>query len=235
MIAIFPRLAECAQSGDTEKLACMVRQYFGGDGTFAPILNVREIYRGIGLPIESSPISGTSALLGKDEKGQFSLTAFLSSTVALNKEEESFTLAYLLGHYFFHIQHKIMRGEWAVSGVKETVSPQMRYAVHGTKASESKDRICDQFAVCLLLPMAMVKRAVEKFQSVAQMAEFFGVDQRVLTRRLLELNLTLPDLESIEVAKKAAPVQNKEEAESKLPLRGLERIRAIARSLDKGI
>lgn len=194
MIAIFPQIAECATKGDPERLAVMVRKYFGGKSTYAPALDIIQIYNDMGIGIRHMPLEGVAALIGKDESGRFSVSAFLNPSAGMNKEEETFTLAHLLGHYFFDMQPQIARGEWHHSGVKEHVSPQVRYSINGIQSDDRKDRLADQFAACLLLPQALVARAAPKFGSTQKMAQFFGVDIKVLTRRALELGCTLPDL-----------------------------------------
>ena len=85
MIAIFPEIAACAASGNVEKLAVLVRKYFGGDQTYAPKLDTMKLMQQAGLEVQVLPIASQAALLAKDENGAFRIVAVLSESVGAER------------------------------------------------------------------------------------------------------------------------------------------------------
>ena len=98
-------------------------------------------------------------------------------------------LAHLLGHYLLDVQPQLARGEWRTSGFREHVCPLTRYGQNATSAQtpekeQQREMLADEFAGALLMPKAMVLRAMERLQDVKVVADFFDVTVACLTRRL---------------------------------------------------
>lgn len=192
MIAIFPEIVSCAKSGDAEKLAVLVRKYFGGDETFSPRPDLIKMMRQAGLEVQELPIASQAALLAKDEKGSFRIVAVLNESVAADKKR--FMLAHMLGHVLFDIQPKIAKGDWEASGFRENQCPMARYSGdvpcgRMSAAQADLEARADGFAAAILMPKAMVIRAFEKINDVEKAAQFFGVSSSCLKRRLEALGL----------------------------------------------
>ena len=193
MIAIFPEIVSCAAAADLERLAVLVRLYFGGDETFAPVLETEQLLIGAGIEVQRLPLDYEGALLAKDERGAFRIVAVVRQ--GLTKIEERFLLAHLLGHYLLDIQPMIAGGELQVRGFRESFSPLQRYASRSRQAPGDReaefDARADRFASCLVLPRALVKRAYAKMGAVKPTAQFFGVTLQCLQRRLEDTGVTV--------------------------------------------
>lgn len=193
MIAIFPEIAALALAQDVERLAILVRRYFGGTGIYAPRLDVEALLATFGLKIRRLPEIQHGALLAKDQRGTFEIIALVKT--ATDQVLERFLLAHLLGHYLLDVQPMIARGEWQVSGFGETICPLQRYVAGGldfgaSATHQARETRADQFAAALLLPRGMLKRALEKIVDPGQAADFFGVSRACLERRKQDLGLS---------------------------------------------
>ncbi len=191
MIAIFPKLAECAMTGNIERLACLVREHYGEEQTFKPRLNISALCKRVGIAVNAMPMDARGALMVRDEKGQFSAVVAINENLA--PAEFAFTVAHLLGHYFLHVQLRVVKGDWAGHGFKEIIDPMQRFAQESDAAQKDEERQTDEeadaFAAALLMPMGMVKRAWSRLQDKEKLAQFFGVPVLVLQRRLETLGL----------------------------------------------
>jgi Zn-dependent peptidase ImmA (M78 family) len=190
MIAIFPEISNCAAQGDVERLAVLCRQYFGGDETAAPQIDLLRIFQDMGISVGSQNLDSFGAIAVKDERGRFQMALAYQRGLAL--EEERFLLAHMIGHVLFDLQPRILAGELKVSGLKETVSPLQRYTVStGSKTQLELDieARADAFAAALLLPAGMLKRAVEKLQELDKVARFFKITRLCVERRLETLGI----------------------------------------------
>ena len=188
MIAIFPEIAAAVQKKDVELTACLVRKYFGGESANAPRLDCHKMFHASGIAIEQAPIAPVAALIVKDEHGRVQIRAMVRRDVA-DPAELRFLLAHLMGHFVLHIQPQIARGEWQLSGVKETLSPIERYGSgrldNRTPTGEvAKELMADAFAAALLMPLGMARRAAQKLGEMDKVATFFGVPATVVRRRL---------------------------------------------------
>jgi hypothetical protein len=192
MIAIFPELAAAAAAGDAERLAILVRQYFGGAETHAPKPCVMRMAREAGIAVERLATDGHGALLAKDEKGRFTIVAVVPPTA--DEATARFVTAHQLGHYFLDVQPLIARGDWQVSGYREVVCPLKRYggqveAAPSKLPAQQRELKADAFAAALLLPRGMVRRAVERLRDPDRVAAFFGVTRACLARRMADLGM----------------------------------------------
>lgn len=196
MIAIFPEIAAAAAAGDVDRLAILVRRYFCDRETFAPKPDVGRLMINAGMGVRTHALDTYGALLAKDERGAFRVTAVVSDR--LEDSQRRFLLAHMLGHYLLEVQPVIARGDWQVSGYREAHCPAKRYAqgspIGMTEIDSRRETLADEFAAALLLPRGMVRRAVEKIQDPERTAHFFGVSSQVLARRLADIGLapTLP-------------------------------------------
>src|SRR4051812_5981485 len=117
MIAIFPEIAACAKAGDVERLAILVRRYYGGNQTLAPEPCVETLLEAAGLGVKRLPMATLGALLAKDERGRFTIVALLNEQKEQDEHPATrFLLAHMLGHFLLDIQPLIATGDWQVSG-----------------------------------------------------------------------------------------------------------------------
>lgn len=192
MIAIFPATLACAAKGDIEELVVIIRRYYGGEETFAPCPDVKGIAARVGFCVEKLPFDGVGALVAKDERGVFAITAIVAPHV--DQVAERFLLAHMLGHYFLDIQPLIARGEWQRSGFRENACPLRRYS-QGDLTKEppsydlAKEMRADLFASSLLMPLGMVRRAIAALHDKDKVARFFGVTRPCLDRRLIDIGV----------------------------------------------
>ncbi len=192
MIAIFPETLACAAKGDMEELAVHVRQYFGANEKHAPNPDIQLIVERVGLTVESLPMEAMGALVAKDERGVFTTAVLYSPMV--EKQTRRFLLAHMLGHYLLDIQPLIARGDVQRMGFREQNCPLRRY-IQGDSIEMSpsfdlaKEMRADLFAGALLMPVGMVKRAMETLQDREKVARFFNVSVACLHRRLVDLGL----------------------------------------------
>lgn len=198
MIAIFPEIAAAAAAGDVDRLAILVRRYFCDRETFAPKPDVGRLMINAGMEVKSLPMDTLAALLAKDERGTFRITAVISDRMN-DDAQKRFLLAHMLGHYLLEVQPVIARGDWQVSGFREAQCPAKRYSQGspvGMNALEARrETLADDFAAALLLPRGMVRRAIEQIKDPERTAAFFGVGLAVLARRLTDIGLA-PNLPS---------------------------------------
>ncbi len=197
MIAIFPEIVAAAAAGDVERLAILVRRYFCDRETFAPKPDVGRLMTNAGMEVKTLPMETHGALVAKDERGAFTITAVVNERAT--ETQRRFLLAHMLGHYLLEIQPVIARGDWHASGYREPQCPAKRYAqsspVDMNQLEARREMLADDFAVALLLPRGMVRRAFGQLKDVERTAQFFGVATAVLGRRLAEIGLA-PDLPS---------------------------------------
>lgn len=215
MLAIFPEIVAIAKRRDFERLAIAVRTYFLSNQSTNPRLDIVDLAENVGLNVEDVPLNHFAALVVKDENGKFTANLFIKS--GLPAYEREFCLAHGLGHFFLHILPQIADADWKTGGFKETSSPLERFVKRRMPTkSHDIEAEADFFAAALLLPSGMVKRAYAALKTVERTAAFFGVDIEVTKRRLALL-------EAIKVAEPKKVNTNM----------GMERIRQIARDLDK--
>ncbi|MGE0174290.1 MAG: ImmA/IrrE family metallo-endopeptidase [Oligoflexales bacterium] len=254
MLAIFPKVAECALDQDVEKLACMVRHYFGADKGYRPQISVLEICESISLPVYKYDLNYAGALVCKDQAGAFEACLFLNGNFATEFERE-FTTAHMLGHFLLHIQPSIIRGELKSRGFKEAVSVHERYAkgVYDGTREAALEKQADDFAASLFMPYGMLNRARLRIGDNNKLADFFGVPPGVLARRIQTISqaeLTPEpglvhknaDVEHVPSPNFLQLYQTMDKAKAEPPRaeapksgKGMDRIREIARKLDAGV
>ena len=187
MIAIFPAISSCAASGDMERLSVLIRDYFGGEGKFAPQISVEVVYQNAGIPLAQLSVDGIGALVAKDQSGRFEITAVTNPHGGTYHGR--FLMAHMLGHYFLHVQPFIARGDWLVSGFRESQCAMQRYAEGSRDVSLSpfelkREMQADLFAAALLMPKGMVQKAMARLADTAKVAHLFGVSTQAMTTRL---------------------------------------------------
>jgi hypothetical protein len=227
MIAIFPQLAACATSKDTEKLAVLVRTQFGFT---SPTIDASELLKSIGIESEALDLDCSGNLLVRDEKGQFSVIALVPS--GLTKDVRQFRLAHLLGHFLLHVQSGIAGGTYKDHGFRELTCPYARYlsgtSAAGIKATSSEEAaaedLADEFAAAVLLPKSLMEAAAAKGAKVAEMADFFGCSPDLVACRLARLGLVKQD---VGAGKKSSQAKSNANAGG-----GMARLREIASRLE---
>lgn len=187
MLALFPEISACAQTGDLERLSVMIRQYFAGDGAVKPGLDADDLVRTFGIPVQTEFLDFHGAIAVADIKGEIKAKFLVNKS--LSHEKRQFILCHLLGHFILHIQPALAKGDWKSSGFKEECCPMSRYAcgegLSGMSAHEfAAEDLADRFAAALLMPAAMVSRAMEKLGDPGKVAQVFGVSAQLVARRL---------------------------------------------------
>lgn len=196
MIAIFPELVQAARTLDVEKLAVLVRKYFGDSDTFRPAPDVERLVRAVGIRIERINTESRGALLAKDQNGRFAIVALIDPS--LDDAASRFLLAHQLGHFLLDIQALIAQGDWQISGYRELQCPQRRYAAGEPPAPAEaidlrREERADAFAAALLMPAGMVKRAYTRLKTLEKVATLFRVTPAVAKRRFQALGLIQPE------------------------------------------
>lgn len=238
MIAIFPKIAEVAGRGDIEQLSCLVRSYFGGTSAYAPQFHPEVVVENMEIPFEKGDLQGIAAIAGQDIKGRFSFLMRVNRHVyeSMGPCAQRFLVGHLLGHYFLHLQSKVIQGEMKTIGYGEDSCPLARFLTSDARPKTSLDSEADRFAAALLLPLGMTRRALEHLGSHSEVAGFFDVSEELVVARLAPQGApTQAVAESI-----APPPKKRVEAKPGEQLRqsdvlgkGMDRIREIARMLDK--
>lgn len=246
MIAVFPELANLVEQGDIERLACKVREYFGGEQRYAPWIPLGELCNRMGAAIKHSD-SDESYLKVADRQGRF--TAEISTRTAATDVDNRFITAHLLGHFFIHIQPRLFTSDQDFHRYQEKCSRSIHLrrnvGFDSIEWSDLEEKQADLFALALLLPMGMFQKAYSKLRSVESLSRLFGLEQVYVTRRIEQLklgeNTRTPAIKLDEkippiVQQSFAPntVANKQVDLSASP-KGLERLRRIAHRLDQSV
>lgn len=196
MIALFPEIVKCARAKDIEKLAILVRLYFGRNEAKKPTINLRSLLSNFGIGIIDANLAYYGALLVVDEGGRFTSQVLLGRKLPI--KEENFMLAHLLGHYLLDLQPKIASFDIESSGYREDESPIERYErnsyVHLTDAESEQEKIADQFAAEILLPRAMFSKAKEALVDSKKISTFFSTSEKCVERRCLDLTSVNPTM-----------------------------------------
>ena len=238
MIAIFPKIAEVAGRGDIEHLSCLVRSYFGGSSAYAPQFHPEVVVENMEIPFEKGELQGIAAIAGQDLKGRFSFLMKVNRNVYERMDlcAQRFLVGHLLGHYFLHLQSKVVQGEMKTSGYGEDSCPLARFLVSGARLETSLDSEADRFAAALLLPLGMTRRALEHLGSHSEVASFFDVSEELVAARLASHEVpNQAGAESVEEAprKRTKGKPGEQSLQPDVLGKGMDRIREIARMLDK--
>ena len=196
MIAIFPKITHYAEKQDYERLACLVRQYFGESQVYSPKIEIKKLISSLGISIGHVVLDNKGAIVAKDEKGRFQV-AVVYNPNGIEDNDERFMLAHFLGHFIMHIQSAIAGGDPLTNGFRELILPSARYGqgiMQGKTLSreERQENEADTFAAALLMPVGLVKRALVQVADPEALSVRFGVSYAVMTRRLAQLGL-MPD------------------------------------------
>jgi hypothetical protein len=190
MLAIFPEITLCAQSGDVDKLIEVIRKYFVPQCGTVTALDAFSLVKNFGIPVRVDVLDYFGALAVRDTRGE------IKASIVLNRStdpyHQTFTLCHLLGHFVCHVQPMLARGEWRDSGFKETVAPLRRYAfsdgISGLSAQEfAMEDLADRFAAALLLPRDQVSQVINHAADPEKLSNLFGVSVEMVLRRLEDL------------------------------------------------
>ncbi len=192
MFAIFPEILQLVQKGDLETLACSVRKYFGARTTYSPRLDVEGLLTQMGIRVEREKGPGIGRVRAFDAKGQYSVVLSLNVSIQ-DVREKNFTLAHLLGYFLFAIQPSMARADLSSELYQlEGDLYEFSAATGGQKQQRKSARLqeADLFALALLLPQGMVKKAHQRFNGVdGPTAAFFNVSPLVMKQRLQQLGM----------------------------------------------
>ena len=193
VLAIFPEISACAQSGNLEKLVLMMRQYFAPEAPAAHHLDVFALVTNFGIPVRADFLDFAAALAVGDSQGE--MRASIVVNRSSDQEQQNFSIGHLLGHFIFHVQPSLSRGDWKTSGFKETLCPLRRYAfaegISGMSANEfAMEDLADRFAAALLMPSELLRKVYERSSDPAKIAQVFGVTVETVIRRLEDLART---------------------------------------------
>ncbi|MES2744333.1 MAG: hypothetical protein V4655_02855 [Bdellovibrionota bacterium] len=195
MFAIFPEILNQTSAGDLESVTCLVRKYFGDGQVFTPNLRVAELCNNAEIKIRPDARGIAARMEAWDANGQFRIEISVHPDIK-NQRELNYILALMLGHVFLDLQPKMAKGELQRSIFEKKQSPLRELLLSPESASAT-----DLFASALILPKAMVKRAMSSLSSKKDVAAFFNVDLPLLEFRLLKLSLVTG------AAKEEAPVR----------------------------
>ncbi len=228
MFAIYPEIINFANQRNVESLAVAVRKYFGSQSPKIK-LDMDDLARELGLAVHVSDHIKMAAIVTSDKEG------LISSHIFINKEFFEphpfcdLIKAHLLGHFFLHMMPVMAKGEGRVPNFQEILHPisRMKDDVDSTEADLLRESEADEFALALLLPVGMFRRALNHFKTLRKTAEFFNCHVDIVRIRALRLRMILPDLKPDQ---KSPP--------SVLPTieirkSGLARIREIAQKLER--
>ncbi|RYZ60038.1 MAG: hypothetical protein EOP07_02140 [Proteobacteria bacterium] len=183
MFAIFPEILLQAEKGDIEALACLVRKYFGEQQVFVPNLRVAELCANAEIAIDSDIQKSASRLTAWDAHGTFRLAVSMHPEIK-NLREQNYILARSLGHLFLDLQPKMAKGE-----LQRTIFESKSSPLRDLLVDQKPGTVIDDFALSLILPKAMVKKAMSALSSRKDVAAFFNVDLPLLEYRLEKLGL----------------------------------------------
>ncbi|MCX6130298.1 MAG: ImmA/IrrE family metallo-endopeptidase [Proteobacteria bacterium] len=186
MFALFPEIVQVASSGDLESLACLVRKYFADRQIYSPKLRVEPLLLKAGFDLSRDTIQDAACLRAADHRGAWHVSIVLSPTLQ-EQQDMNFTLAHLFGHFLCEIQPLMARGELRLQECKERMGALRRYLSRSSSAPEEAQ--ADAFAMALLMPIGMVKRAFETLGTINETAAFFDVRKDLMERRLENLQL----------------------------------------------
>jgi Zn-dependent peptidase ImmA (M78 family) len=185
MMAIFPEVHSLAKARDIEALAVAARRYFVDEGAFKPKVSAKKMLLNAGVTLKPCEVGDDAILCARDEGGRPLVVAVINTAIA-DECELSFLHAHLLGHLLLHIQPKIAVGEWNTAGLRELTSPYLRYLGEASALANewaAMEAEADLFAAAVLLPRPMLLKAQDKLVTTTRLAEFFGVEPRLLFKR----------------------------------------------------
>ena len=221
MFAIYPEIINFARERNCESLAVAVRKYFGSQSPKIK-LDIDELARELGLTIHSSSHVKIGAVVTSDKKGVISSHLFLNEEYQAPHRFSDLLQAHLLGHFFLHMLPVLAVGEGRVPNYQELIHPidRLKADIDTSEGDTIREKEADDFALALLLPIGMFRRALNHFKTVDKTATFFGCSVDIVRIRALRLRMILPDQLPITVS-----IQSKKA--------GLARIREIAQKLDR--
>lgn len=183
MFAIFPEIMHQTVAGDIEAVTCLVRKYFADGQVFTPNLRVADLCANAEIKVRAGLPNQAVRMEAWDANGQFRIEISVHPDIK-NQRELNFILALMLGHVFLDLQPKMVKGELQRSIFEKRSSPLRELLLSPNSATDA-----DLFAASLLLPKAMVKKALASLKTKADVAAFFNVDLPLLEFRLLKLGL----------------------------------------------
>ena len=233
MIAVFPEIIRCIEENHIERLAILVRTYFGGPESRSPVIDLSHliIHSGLQFIEKETPYHG--ALIVNDSKGKLKATIVCSP--GLKTPERRFLLGHLLGHYFLNVQKNLLASQISTKGFGEDVAPLLRYEsqLYSPVNPGCEEKYADQFAAALIMPSAMFRKAWTVLNTAGKVAEFFQTSKAGVLRRHQELN---PGQESAKkpdglVSSPSEP-EVRVKARSTVEQKPLKRLRQLAKKLD---
>lgn len=183
MFAIFPEILNQTLAGDLEAVTCLVRKYFADGQVFTPNLRVTDVCANAEIKVRPEARNQAARMEAWDANGQFRIEITVHPDIK-NQRELNYILALMLGHVFLDLQPKMAKGELQRSIFEKKQSPLRELLMNPSAASKA-----DLFASSLLLPKAMVKKAMGALSSRKDVAAFFNVDLPLLEFRLAQLGL----------------------------------------------
>ena len=183
MFAIFPEILHAAERHDQETLACLVRKYFAGQDLYAPRIRVEALLESMGILCTREVAPYFARIQVIDHRGHYRISVGIPSR-PLELREVNFTLAHLLGHFLNEFLPQMASAELSAEAYQLDSAATVR-TLQKSGGSDSRLLGCsDQFAMALLMPLGMVKKAHQTLQSLADCAGFFNVHPGILQLRL---------------------------------------------------
>lgn len=191
MLALFPEITACVKEGNVERLAETTGQYFASKANSGGVLDAFALASNVGIPVRLDFLDYVGAIAVSDSRGD--IKASIAINRSAGREQQTFTICHLLGHFFLHIQPALEKGEWKNSGFKELYCPLQRYAMadglSGMSAREfAIEDLADRYAGAVIMPAPSFKSALNLHTDMAKVAHMFGVTLETAIRRRDDLD-----------------------------------------------
>ncbi len=196
MFAIFPEILHAAARQDQESLACLIRKYFAGNDVYAPRLRIEPLLGSLGVHSSREPVPYCARIQVMDHRGQYRISLSTSDRLT-DTRELNYTQAHLLG-YFLNVYLPLMAEAELSAEAYQLESSVLQKLLQRTKVDFAKVAAADLFALALLMPSGMVKKAYQALKSPENCAAFFHVPQALLNLRLAQLRVLPSELEASE-------------------------------------
>lgn len=215
MFAIFPEILHAAQKGDQETLSCLVRKYFAGSELYAPRMRVEPLLESLGVSLTREQAPYFARIQVIDHRGQYRVSISLSSRLE-GTRELNYTLAHLLGYLLNQFLPLMAEADLSAEAYQLEASLLSRLSQKASAAEVSELSSADRFALALLMPLGMVKKAHQTLRTEEDCAAFFQVPRTILRLRLLQVCDVAPQTAPSQTA--SAPQSPQGEGAARTPV-----------------
>ena len=247
MIAIFPEIINLVLNREVERLAYAVRKYHGIPTPNAPILAFEEMLKNIGIQYGSWQFEDLAGIVAQDRGGSFQVSMCLPQALT-DDSQTRYLQAFLLGRFYLDLSPAIASSGELSGGYKvdrqcwqELTIGQIPTQILGTDQGWQDAHL---FAQSILLPKAMVRRAMQVISNDSEVAKFFAVTEQFLQTRMQDFETDTEKLTQANSPGKAR-ANEMEAAPRKMAIEtrkdpkalksGLARLRELAKQMDPSV